>query len=667
MTFYRFLLQLWLPAFLVLTFPLTAQPAEPLPCPAQDGDVARLPPDGNVLNISPLLRVAPDVAAFETAVRALEAYRACEFGNQNPDGQAFEQGPLWLAFELGAAGQPSDDLLILQVGPGSLDRVTAYLATPHGAVRELGAAGDQVPRGDAEVPYFKPTFTLRPPATEGYSVLLRIDNQGGHATSVRLIRGSAFAGVAALQGLLLGTLLSVGLLILLMTAWLYVLQRRALYVLWFAYVGLLSAALLFNNGVVYHQFPAVPLAWLNPLSEALSLLSVAAGGAFLAALFGLRERRRWYRGFLVWLALVVILATAAGFAPAWVGLAALPLIAAAVIAAMAALGRLMCQRHPMALVLGLPLQLYLGATLYYLFANAGLVGLPGSLYWFWDVAGMINLLLIQGVLLLQALADQRNSRQEYRQLTQLLTDKNQALEDRIRARTRDLETALRDVQKAEAEQRQLLSMASHEFRTPAAMIKMSLDSLRYLPDPIPPLVNARLDNIRLASQRLTLLTNSLIVDNRLREPRLQIHPAILSLDQTIRDVAAGYPASTPLRLDLPPAPVMLDADAALLSIALHNLIDNALHHGASSRPGIVISLAERDGHVTLAVGDNGPGIPDAEKEKVFERFERRHASRGSGLGLSIVRAIVRAHGGSIQASDNEPLGTRMVIQLPRQR
>lgn len=667
MTFYRFLLHLWLPAFLVLALPGTAQPAGLQPCLAEDGNIASLPPGSKLLDLSPLLRVAPDAVAFETAARALQAYRACEFVHENPVGQPFEQGPLWLAFELGAASRAPGDLLMLQVGPGSLDRVTAYLATPAGTLQELGAAGDQVPRGEAEVPYFKPTFALRPPATDGYSVLLRIDNQGSHATYVQLIRGSAFAGVAALQGLMLGTLVSVGLLLLLLAAWLYVLQRHTLYLLWFAYVGLLSLALLFNNGVVYYHVPVLPLAWLNPLGETVNLLCLAAGGAFLAALFELRERRRWYRGFLVWLALVTLLAIAGGFAPAWARPAALPLIAPAVLAAMAALARLMWQRHPIALLLGLPLQLYLGTTFYYLFANAGLLKLPGSLYWFWDVAGVINLLLIQGVLLLQALADQRNTGQEYRQLTQLLTNKNQALEDRIRARTRDLETALRDVQKAEAEQRQLLSMASHEFRTPAAMIKMSLDSLRYLPDPIPPMVNARLDNIRLASQRLTLLTNSLIVDNRLREPRLQIHPASVSFDQTIRDVAAGYPASTPLRLELPWTPILLNADAALLSIALHNLIDNALHHGASSRPGIIINLSEHDDHITLTVSDNGPGIPDAEKEKVFERFERRHASRGSGLGLSIVRAIVRAHGGTIQAHDNKPVGTRMVIQLPRQR
>ena len=610
--------------------------------------------------------MAPDVAAVETAVRALEAYRACEFDPEPAGGRTPDSGPLWLAFDLGVRDSPADDWLVLQVGPGFLDRVTAYLATPDGSLEELGAAGDQVPRDEAEMPYFKPTFALRSPAAEGYSVLLRIDNQGSHATYVQLIRGSAFAGVAALQGLLLGTLLSVGLLILLMAAWLYILQRRTLYLLWLAYAGLLCAALLFNHGVVYRHLPVIPLEWLNPLSETVNLLSLAAGGAFLASLFGLQESGRWYRVLWAWLGLVALLATTTGFAPGLASWASLPLIAPAVLAAMVALARLFWRRHPTALLLGLPLQLYLGTTLYYLLAQAGLIQPPGSLYGFRDVVGIFNLLLIQGVLLLQALADQRNTQRTYRQLMQSLADKNQALEDRIRARTRDLETALRDVQKAEAEQRQLLSMASHEFRTPAAMIKMSLDSLRYLSDEIPPTVNARLDNIRLASQRLTLLTNSLIVDNRLREPRLQIHPASVSLDQTIRDVAAGYPASTPLRLELPPAPILLDADAALLSIALHNLIDNALHHGASSRPGIVISLVERDGHLILTVSDRGPGIPDTEKEKVFERFERRHASRGSGLGLSIVRAIVRAHGGTIQAHDNPPSGTRMVIQLPRQ-
>jgi signal transduction histidine kinase len=105
-------------------------------------------------------------------------------------------------------------------------------------------------------------------------------------------------------------------------------------------------------------------------------------------------------------------------------------------------------------------------------------------------------------------------------------------------------------------------------------------------------------------------------------------------------------------------------DPLLLSQAIANLIENALKYGA--REGTIAIAARRaDGVVEIAVSDHGPGIPDGEKEKVTERFYRGDASRGTagvGLGLSLVAAVARLHGGRLELADNHP-GLRAALIL----
>jgi signal transduction histidine kinase len=105
-------------------------------------------------------------------------------------------------------------------------------------------------------------------------------------------------------------------------------------------------------------------------------------------------------------------------------------------------------------------------------------------------------------------------------------------------------------------------------------------------------------------------------------------------------------------------------DPLLLSQAMSNLIENALKYGAP-RDTIAITTRQSDGVVEIAVSDRGPGIPDGEKTKVTERFYRGDASRGTpgvGLGLSLVAAVARLHGGRLELSDNQP-GLRASLVL----
>jgi signal transduction histidine kinase len=227
-----------------------------------------------------------------------------------------------------------------------------------------------------------------------------------------------------------------------------------------------------------------------------------------------------------------------------------------------------------------------------------------------------------------------------------------------------LRQAMGELSLAEAEQRQLLSLASHEFRTPAAMIRATLDSLTYLESEITPAVAARHANIRHACQRLVHLANSLITQDRLRDLRFELVLEEVDLNQLIDEVVQRYADSlawTPTE-----SVARVKADPALIMIALHNLIDNALRHSSPEQPPGVELTRSRHGY-ELSVFDLGAGIHDSDKEKIFERFYRKDAGPGSGLGLSIVRQIARLHGGDAFIRDQAPRGARFVITLPEVR
>jgi signal transduction histidine kinase len=112
-------------------------------------------------------------------------------------------------------------------------------------------------------------------------------------------------------------------------------------------------------------------------------------------------------------------------------------------------------------------------------------------------------------------------------------------------------------------------------------------------------------------------------------------------------------------------PLELRGNPQLLSRALVNLIENAIKY--TPAPGRIEVSAAADGEAAhLVIADTGPGVPAEARERVFDRFYRLEQSRttpGNGLGLSLVRAVIRLHGGTIRLEDNQP-GLKAVVTLP---
>jgi signal transduction histidine kinase len=122
-----------------------------------------------------------------------------------------------------------------------------------------------------------------------------------------------------------------------------------------------------------------------------------------------------------------------------------------------------------------------------------------------------------------------------------------------------------------------------------------------------------------------------------------------------------------------PAPVLMRGNRELVSQALANLVDNSIKYGGEhgpidGRPAEIVVRASNEGdRILLSVGDQGPGIPQADRGRVIERFVRLEQSRsepGSGLGLSLASAVAQLHGGQLRLEDNAP-GLRAVLTLPR--
>jgi two-component system sensor histidine kinase KdpD len=216
----------------------------------------------------------------------------------------------------------------------------------------------------------------------------------------------------------------------------------------------------------------------------------------------------------------------------------------------------------------------------------------------------------------------------------------------------------------------LLSSVSHDLRTPLASIAGAASSLLEESAPLDAATRHELcQTIYEEANRLNRLVNNLLDMTRLESGVIQVHKEWQPLEEVIGaalthlDAQLGaHPFTTHLPADLPLVPL----DSGLIEQVLINLLDNAVKHTPPGSP-VTLSAWATEGAVTVEVADQGPGLPPGAEHRIFEKFyrvQRDAMPSGAGLGLTICRGMVEAHGGRIWAENRPGGGTAVRFTLP---
>jgi signal transduction histidine kinase len=136
------------------------------------------------------------------------------------------------------------------------------------------------------------------------------------------------------------------------------------------------------------------------------------------------------------------------------------------------------------------------------------------------------------------------------------------------------------------------------------------------------------------------------------------------LEDEVKEVQSSYPDAT-LKFGTSIPTVTLIANEMISSV-FRNLLKNAIQHNDKDTAEVTISITEYDDTVTVNIADNGPGVPDGQKETVFGKGEQGLDSSGTGMGLYLVDTLVSAHNGEVWIDDNEPEGAIFSVELPTQ-
>lgn len=228
--------------------------------------------------------------------------------------------------------------------------------------------------------------------------------------------------------------------------------------------------------------------------------------------------------------------------------------------------------------------------------------------------------------------------------------------------------------RAEAEQRlrRFVADASHELRTPLMSVRGYADLFQYAAANAPEERDKHLARLRAEAARMGVLLDDLLLLARLDAAEVDAPLRLQDADlvELVEEAAAAFRVShpdRPLTVTPGPASLKLRVDPHRIRQVLDNLLTNAAVHTPAGTP-VSVAVEVAGDRAVVGVEDAGPGIPAADQERVFDRFYRVDKARsrdrgGSGLGLSVARSLVRAHGGTIELR-SEPGATVFTVSLP---
>jgi two-component system sensor histidine kinase QseC len=230
-----------------------------------------------------------------------------------------------------------------------------------------------------------------------------------------------------------------------------------------------------------------------------------------------------------------------------------------------------------------------------------------------------------------------------------------------------LNRVLAQIQEVMGRERRFIADAAHEMRTPLAVLKVHAENLKGAASEDDR--RASLEHLMAGVDRTTRLVNQLLTMARIEPRTSALEAPKTDLVATVRDsLVQMTPWLLSKELELVFDPVdevgLVKVDTGIIQIALNNLVSNAANF---SPPGglITVGLAKHHDHYELSVEDQGPGIDEAERDRLFERFYSRGNDHGAGLGLTIVQSIANRLGGQVRLENRPSGGLRATFEFAR--
>ncbi len=235
--------------------------------------------------------------------------------------------------------------------------------------------------------------------------------------------------------------------------------------------------------------------------------------------------------------------------------------------------------------------------------------------------------------------------------------------DEVGHLARTMNKMLAGLQTARDQQRQFISDASHELRSPITATQATLEVAQANPDTTDWPATAKI--LHDENNRLATLVDDLLLLARLEETGTLALNDTIDLDEIfLLEARRPHPTDVNIKVE---DPARIRGDLATLTRAARNLIDNAPRHATSQ---VSVTIANDGAETTITIVDDGPGIPDGDLEHIFERFTRLDNSRnrssggGAGLGLAITKQIIAAHSGTITATTGPSAGAVFTLRFP---
>jgi len=596
----------------------------------------------------------------------------------------------WLSFSL-SRSPDGPQRWVLHVRPPSLDRVTLYIPDDRGGFRST-EAGDRLPFSTRDVRHQDIVFRL-PLNAEEQRFFLRVESSALNTLVLSVWQLPGFVEYEAQQDLLMGiTLGAIGAMFFLnLIFWRWLGDSLYLH-----YAGLLAATAclaLFATGYAVRWSSAYPLAADYGYGIALCLYNIVAI-SFINRIFELRRHWEWawrvFAGAAGLKVLALLVALSGHFDMVNWAINALTL-AVAIFGTGLIFDLVIVRRQHQYIVPVAAFSISAVACVVRASEVLGITnfGFDGSM----DLrlmAAVTHLVLLNIAVANRTRVAEMNYRRERSRVLNIALQSERDLETKIKIRTQKLAEANGALQKEVArrnalearmmmslraeretleQQRQFVSMVSHEFRTPLAVIEATTDSLNLSPVGTDPSVQPRTDKIKRAVNRLSLLIDNVLAKDKLDRGDLPQKQVELF---GVRDLVLGVQSSQAdrdaerLRVKMGTDPMPIQGDRALLEIALQNLVQNALKY---SPPGsdVCVDVHLDAGSAQIDVQDGGSGISDLELPYIFQKYFRASGQRrrpGSGIGLHISREIARQHGGDILLVSTSALGSNFRLSLP---